>query len=169
MIFHAWPSDTPGGRGPRGKGRAVLMEQVVWDARMHWLPHFGQAEKLESDRMCFPIYKSNCLPMYGLKTLESVACLRTINTNLANSPQTLEAIPHLFSIPPSFTPSPPPPPGRCLAPRGCRSPLRRSSAAAAGTTRAAAAAAAALAGERHVSAARGAGGRVAPWAVGWGW
>eukprot|EP00913_Durusdinium_trenchii_P034999 g32739.t1 len=27
MIFHAWPSDTPGGRGPRGKGRAVLMEQ----------------------------------------------------------------------------------------------------------------------------------------------
>ncbi|CAK9039792.1 5-alpha-L-arabinanase) [Durusdinium trenchii] len=31
MIFHAWPSDTPGGRGPRGKGRAVLMEQVVWE------------------------------------------------------------------------------------------------------------------------------------------
>eukprot|EP00434_Breviolum_minutum_P007525 symbB.v1.2.006643.t1/scaffold394.1/size213099/8 len=27
MIFHAWPSDSPGGRGEKGKGRAVLMER----------------------------------------------------------------------------------------------------------------------------------------------
>ena len=32
MIFHAWPSDSPGGRGEKGKGRAVLMERVTWDA-----------------------------------------------------------------------------------------------------------------------------------------
>jgi len=31
MIFHAWPSDSPGGRGEKGKGRAVLMERVTWD------------------------------------------------------------------------------------------------------------------------------------------
>ena len=31
LICHAWPSDTPGGRGERGKERQVIMEHVVWE------------------------------------------------------------------------------------------------------------------------------------------
>ena len=30
MIFHAWPSDSAGGRGDRGAERQVLMERVTW-------------------------------------------------------------------------------------------------------------------------------------------
>ncbi|CAE7891246.1 unnamed protein product, partial [Symbiodinium microadriaticum] len=31
MVYHAWPSDSPGGRGSRGAKRQVLAERVTWE------------------------------------------------------------------------------------------------------------------------------------------
>ncbi|CAE7566620.1 abn-ts [Symbiodinium natans] len=31
MVYHAWPADSPGGRGARGAKRQVLAERVIWE------------------------------------------------------------------------------------------------------------------------------------------